>query len=95
MLSLCEAPKPVKEYLETRSAEEGQLHLQESSHCSQPASDAAELECPKPVCCSCRIVEMEEGTNLHTYSQRIACAVQQHDYMTVINKPSDFQLIFT
>lgn len=92
MLSLWEAARPTEECLEMRTAE-GQLHLQDSPHCSQPASGTAELECPMPLCSSCRIAEREEGTNPQTCSQHIACAVQQHDCMTVINKALDFQLM--
>lgn len=92
MLSLYEAPWPTKEHLETASAE-GQLHLQKSPHCSQPASITAELECPMPKFCNCRITEREEGTNPRTCSQRIAGAVQQHDCITMINNAPDLQLM--
>ena len=94
MLSLWEAPRPAKEHLETGSAE-GQLRLQESPPCSQPASGTAELDCPTPVCCSCSITEREEGTNPQTCSQCFACALQQHDCVTMINKAPDFQLLIS
>lgn len=92
MLILWATPKPTKVHLKMGSAE-GQLHSQESPQCPQLASGTAELQCPMPMCRSCRITEREEGTNPGTCSQHITCTVQQHDCVTRINKASDFQIV--